>query len=193
MRVLVFLLCLSVLTGCGVRIVRPVTLESHKRPTFDLKKINKIAVLEASKGGQEQVGAADIMSLKLLDHGFNVIERSKIRDVMEENKLKIKDDQDVRVARELGKLLNVNSIMIMGISELTQSQQNIPGRFFKPPRIETVVSAGITARLVDIQTSEVIWVGAATTQDKSMQKSLMRISNQMIANITDKKIDDEED
>ena len=166
--------------GCGVAIVRPVEMNTHKRPTFSMAKINRIAVLEVQKTASS---AADIMAMRLMDSGFNVIERARIKDVLKETNIQLSHDEDVKNAAEIGNILDADSILIISISDMTSGQQMIPGGCTTPARIESVVAMGVTARLVDVKTSEVIWVGAASTQDKSMQVCLTRICDDLISSI----------
>lgn len=173
------------LGACGVAMVRPVTVNTHKRPSFSMTKVNRVATLESTKVTNASA-AADIMSLRLLDHGFNVIERAKIKDVLNEYDIKLTHDEDVSGAKKLGEILDADSIVIVTISDFTSGQQMIPGGCAQQARIESVISMGITARLVDIKTSEVIWVGAASTQDKSLQACLTRMSDELISSILEK-------
>lgn len=168
--------------ACGVAMVRPVTVNTHKRPSFSMSKVNRVAVLEAATV-QNAAAAADIFSLRLLDHGFNVIERAKIKDVLNEYDIKLSHDEDVAGAKKLGEILDADSIVIVSISDYTSGQQMIPGGCARQARIESVISMGVTSRLVDIQTSEVIWVGAASTQDKSLQACLTRMADELINSI----------
>jgi len=176
--------------SCGVKIVRPVTINVHKRPGFNLENIQKIAVLEATPGSGEQLGAADIMSLRLLDNGFNVIERAKIKEVLAENKIVIRDDEGLKQAQRIGQILQADTILILSVSEYTQGQQMVPGGACTAARIESVINIGVTARLVDVKNSEIIWVGAATTQDLSKQSSLTRVCDSLISSILGKTYDD---
>ena len=175
----------SLTISCGVAMVRPVTVNTHKRPTFTMGKVNRLAVLEAGTQAKASA-AADLMSLRLLDHGFNVIERARIKDILKEYDFKLAHDEDVEGAKKLGALLDADSILIVSVSDYTSGQQMIPKGCMAPARIETVVSMGITSRLVDINTSEVIWIGAASTQDKGFQICLTRMSDKLIETILEK-------
>lgn len=175
-------LAIGLLAGaCGVAIVRPVEVNTHKRPTFTMEKINRIAVLEVR--GQAASSAADILSMRLMDSGFNVIERARIKDVLKESNIKLAHDEDVKEASKIGNILDADSILIVSVSDMTTGQQMIPGGCGSQARIESVVAMGVTARLVDVKTSEVIWVGAASTQDKSLQVCLTRMSDKLIDSI----------
>lgn len=179
-------LLVGIIGACGVAIVRPVTINTHKRPTFNMAKVNRLAVLEASSQSASSTSAADIMSLRLLDHGFNVIERARIKSLLNEFNLKLSYDEDVKGAVKIGDLLEAQSLLLISISDTTSGQQMIPGGCMSQARIESVMSMGITARLVDVNTSEVIWVGAASTQDRGLQECLTRMSDELIKSISEK-------
>ena len=86
-------------------------------------------------------------------------------------------------------LVNAESILLLGVRALVQQQHAVAeGMVFKQPTIQTVVGLGLTARLVNAKTGVVEWVGAATTQDESMQRALSRISEGVIYSMLGKKI-----
>lgn len=175
----------ALMFGCGVNMVRPVTLNAHKRPTFSMEKVAKIATLEAGKG-QNSSAAADIMALRLLDHGFDVVERARIKDVLAEANIVLSHEEDTKSASKIGNIVGADSILLISVSDYTSGQQMIPRGCMSAARIETVVNLGVTARLVDVKTAEVIWVGAASTQDISLHACLQRISDDFIKTITEK-------
>jgi len=90
-------------------------------PVFSQSK-TKIAVLdfEAKNISKETAEAvADILSTELFNSGrFNVIERKAITTLLEEQKLQMTGITDMNEAVEIGKILNVEKIMIGSVSKL---------------------------------------------------------------------------
>lgn len=79
--------------------------------------------LEAKNVGQETAEAvADILSTELFNsQRFNVIERQSITRILEEQKLQMTGVTDMSQAVEIGKVLNVEKIMIGSVSRLGET------------------------------------------------------------------------
>ena len=92
-------------------------LFSQSRPTI------AVLTLEAKNVGQETADAvADILSTELFNsQRFKVIERQAIQRILEEQKLQMTGVTDMSKAVEIGKILNVEKILIGSVSRLGES------------------------------------------------------------------------
>ncbi|HOH06540.1 MAG TPA: CsgG/HfaB family protein [bacterium] len=92
-------------------------LLSQSRPTI------AVLTLEAKNVGQETADAvADILSTELFNsQRFKVIERQAILRILEEQKLQMTGVTDMGKAVEIGKILNVEKILIGSVSRLGES------------------------------------------------------------------------
>ena len=92
-------------------------LQSQTKPTI------AVLNLEAKNVGQETAEAvADILSTELFNsQRFKVIERQAITRILEEQKLQMTGVTDMSQAVEIGKVLNVEKILIGSVSRLGES------------------------------------------------------------------------
>ncbi len=95
----------------------PPQLLSQSKPTI------AVLTLEAKNVGQETADAvADILSTELFNcQRFKVIERQAIMRILEEQKLQMTGVTDMGRAVEIGKILNVEKILIGSVSRLGES------------------------------------------------------------------------
>ncbi len=130
-----------------------------------------IAVLsfEAKNVNQETADAvADILSTELFNtNRFNVVERKSINSILEEQKLQMAGVTDMSTAAEIGKLLNVEKIMIGTVSKL--------GRTFF-----------INTRLVDVQTGalELAQTAKSTNGEDGLPAAIADLVKQISQKIT---------
>ncbi len=78
--------------------------------------------------------------------------------------------------RELGTLLNADYILIGAVIDYN-SYSSTRQLFYIFEWLQITCSVGVTARLIDINTGEVIWVGSATDQSYSFQEAAEEILN----------------
>ena len=140
-----------------------------------ISKTSRLAVLQASKAINSQAGitASDIFTMKLLNGGFDVVERERIEAIVVERKIEF-EGENINKATEVGSLVGAQCIILLSVGEVTVGQQVIPGGVFKRAKIESVTNVSLTAKAIDVKTSKVIWVAASTTQDRSLQQCVSR-------------------
>jgi curli biogenesis system outer membrane secretion channel CsgG len=154
------LLLIPALMVCGCT-TRPLTY--MKKP---LVKDKNIAVLPFEdhivKNNSGQL-MTNLFTIYFLRQGFNVAEREKINQVLNEKGLDI-SGLSGDAAKEVGTLLNVDYLLIGAVTDYTaySSPQKL---FYFFEWMQIICSVGTTARLVDAGTGEVLWVGIA--QEKS--------------------------
>lgn len=178
--------------GCGslrtARIRKDVTMNTYKNPDFHIKPGSVIAVVPLTRKGESLGGiassandaAAEMMSLKLWNEGFRIIDKIFIKEFLIREGLQF-SSYSVKEAVRLGEDLGADYVILTSLTDLEEQTRSVD---FLPFQIINTVDAsvlvGMNCQLVDVASKQVVWRGAATTQDKNLQLSLRRISLQMI-------------
>jgi TolB-like protein len=139
----------------------PALIFSQNKPTI------AVLSLEAKNVGKETADAvADILSTELFNsQRFKVIERQAILRILEEQKLQMTGVTDMTQAVEIGKVLNVEKILIGSVSRLGESYI-------------------INTRLVNVKTGALEVAQNATS--KSGEEGLTEAINNLVAKMTEK-------
>ena len=148
-------------------------LNSIRSPSFDPKKIDKIAVLvnpyvssrysrrmglkgelrglRSQKSTPQMRAVEDEFFRVLIEKGYKIPSRSDVKAIMEELKFQHKGltDDD---ASEIGKMLNVPAVLI--IQTTHHSRYRGKKGFYK-------IYTKLGGRLIDIEKNEILWVGTA--------------------------------
>lgn len=143
-----------------------------------LKK--RIAVLEfedktAHEKGKLGEVVTDILITELVgSERFIVVERTKIKKILKEQKTSVSGIVDPATAVEIGRLMGVNAVVIGSISEfgMRKAKTGIPG--FR--REKEILQAVVDIRLVDVQTG-VILVAESGRGETSISKTSMLTIN----------------
>lgn len=109
----------------------------------------------------------DVFTVYFLENGFNVAERERINTIISEKKLGL-SGLTADSAKEMGSLLNVDYLLTGSLIEY-ESFANKKQLFYIFEWLEITCSLGVTARLIDVQTGEIIWVGVATEKATSFK------------------------
>lgn len=135
----------------------------------DLIGIKRIAVVLGSTSTTQQQtnvwGFSDLtevmsdnLALELMNLGYEVVERSSLEKVVSEQKLQMSGLTDPSTATKVGKILNVDAIVL---GSITSSQQMETGGGFYGISAGTTVKSVIsnaTMKLVDIKTGRIIMI-----------------------------------
>ena len=176
------LLILLIVSACA-------TADVYKRPGVDFSKYSKIAVVGFSCLPNPTVGqeVADIVALEFLKKGYNVIERSQLRDILQEEKLK-QIGLTEETKSEL-RLLGICAIITGSVSRYDcRPIRTI--RYFMDTFIPWITSnchASLSLKMLDVQTGQVIWSAngshsknaARMTASKVLRKVINIISQQI--------------
>lgn len=151
------LISIIILIGCA-------SSEEFIRPGINFKKYRRIAVLPLADypsfpGSGIQV--ADIISMSLLGSDFSVIDRSQTQHILAEQDLGMTGVIDELTAPKVGKLLGVQAILTGSINEWQSTRTNIQMVQGAAPAYMDISAAGITLKLIDCETGEVVWAGSA--------------------------------
>jgi len=162
------LLLICLLAGCSHD---RMTLFSSATHMQSPSRYKQIAVVDfAGEGGAP---IADTMTIKLLNAGFHIVERDRLKHLIYEQEMTEAGYQslsDEEKARRLGQILNADAIITGRVSKLRapiyyiKKLTPIPTPFRFKPRFRPQVTyenaqLEITGRAVDVRTGEVIWIG----------------------------------
>jgi len=191
----IFLVLLFAFSGCGTlrtaRIRKDVTINTFREPDFHIKANSIIAVIPPLKKDEELSGisistheaAQDMLSLKLWQGGYHVIDKIFVKELLEQELIAFEDfsvDQAVNVGERLG----TNYVMLVSMNDFEEDVRSVDfGPFNVINTVDTSVLVGLNCRLIDVAAKKVVWTGVATTQDKNLQLSLRRISEHLIATL----------
>lgn len=175
----------QVLAQVAERLARAFPAKSSKPSGFDPEAIDKLAVVMvgdsrrrvfpsgSSRGGQQRTDeerlVEDKLGILLSNKGYALVSRSDLEALMREKSLRESGLTEENVA-ELGKLLNVPAVMVVRITECeaNEFQKKTSGAKSKTGtrRVGTttranMATAALGARLISVQTGEVLWCRTA--------------------------------
>jgi len=154
---LLYLFLFIFFSGCA-------TTEEFVRPGTDFQKYKRIAVLPLSDyplqiGSGMQV--ADIIEMELLKRGIDIVDRSRINQIINEQTVGLSGVIDESSAPKVGELLGVKCILTGSINEYGTTVTNIQVVAGAAPAYMPVSTAGITLKLIDTETSQIVWSASA--------------------------------
>ncbi len=153
----IFLILILTLIGCAAS-------EEFVRLGTNFQKYRRIAVFPLADypthpGSGIQV--ADIISMRLLGFNFSVIDRSQTLCILAEQDLGMIGIVDELTAPKVGKLLGVQAIFTGSINEWQSTSTNVQLVQGATPAYMDISAAGITLKLIDCETGEIVWAGSA--------------------------------
>ena len=167
----VFLLFLAVtlavytlFIGCGPKVAI--------RKDYDFKKIVQVGVLKFHSSQIQFLSSynpgnavADEFVFQFLSRGIKVIERSRIESVLKEHNLWKSGNIDPATIKEMGKILGVDALIMGTVTRyIPDRKERIYIRDDQGKMQEEIflvdAEVGISARMVDVVTGEVIWAGS---------------------------------
>lgn len=150
------IMILGLLGGCATPTV-------YIKPDFEQLNIKRVAVIPF-ECADETIGltATDIfMSEFLTLHMFEVIERSQLNKVLEEQKLGFTGTLDTNTIKNIGKILGVDAI-VAGSVYPNYRYEEIP---FAPLPDKEIESIRLDVRLLDVEKGTVLWSGSQNSKN----------------------------
>ena len=142
------------ITGCGHKYVSGGTVDEA-----DFSGIKSVAVLpfeNMTKFHEAGKIVPELLATELYISGeFKVMERTEAVALCAEEGIRIPEAMDAQYARTLGKKLGVDGVIIGSVSEYWY-------RIYREEDEEVEPAVGISARLVDVATGEVVWASSVT-------------------------------
>lgn len=146
-----------VITACA-------TSSEFIRPGINFSKYKRIAILPLSdyySAPGSGVQVADIISMKMLSTPLQIIDRSQTQKILEEQAIGLSGIIDSKTATEVGKILGVQVFLTGSINKWSSTNVNIQVVQGAPPAYMDFARAGITLKLIDAETGEIVWAGSA--------------------------------
>lgn len=138
----------------------------------------------AALGGRQDVGAslADVLVKELLAGGtYSLIERRAIDQVLKEQNFSNSSRADAKTAAAIGRVLGVQAIVIGSVTQfgLEQSEvkvgtgglPRVPSVFGGGKRANTKARVGMTARIVDTSTGEILTAASGSGESSKASVS----------------------
>lgn len=112
--------------------------------------------------GQHKGAVGEAITI-LQKMGYRIVERSRLKQVLDEQKIILthSTDDDAQLLK-VGKILGAGSIVFVEVeTSSSQTSQAFVNRYGGGARSEVVTNASVSVRGVDVESSEVIWTGTA--------------------------------
>ncbi|MFH1414515.1 MAG: CsgG/HfaB family protein [Elusimicrobiota bacterium] len=163
---IVFLAAAAVtFTGCGPKVAF--------RPDYNFNKIERVGVLRFDSSQIQIINTyndpgnavADEFVFQLLSRGTRVVERSRIESILREQHLWKSGNIDPATIREMGKILGVDALIMGTVTRyIPDRKERVYIKDDKGELQEEIflieAEIGISARMVDVVTGEVIWASS---------------------------------
>jgi len=171
----------------------------------DFSKIKRVAVLNFE--GQKGKVASDILSLTLLKHGADVIERQNIENIINELNLSRSEMIDPITRKKIGKLLGIDAIITVNITkfkpETRYIMKNSGNNFYSITEIkgknvfihnfdpstdtsliETTAQVGLTVKMIDIETGSILFQAYMDYEGIDTETAIQTISEYIVSSLS---------
>ncbi len=145
MKCILMVALLTLASGCK-------SASSVTKPGFDFVNARKVAVIQVTGAGTREAArneVADLFGKELLQHGFNVIERTQVESIFKEQDFQSSGKTGGIDAVKAGAILNVQAVCIVNI-----------------PQYGDEVS--LTAKMLDAQDGSLLWSSEGSGKVHSM-------------------------
>jgi hypothetical protein len=153
---------------------------------YDFRLISRVAILGFSDY-PTQIGSGDVISSifekYLLKAGYDVVERREVDRLLKEQSFTLSGAVDPATAQQLGHILGVDALILGTITEFVPETsqivpaQPLPDNYIPthrrydnnyrsrrpdlgPQTVLTDAKVGLAARMVDVATGSVLWIGS---------------------------------
>jgi hypothetical protein len=92
---------------------------------YDVSRIKRIGITSFKAPPNSVSGAEDVFSRFMLENGFSVIERSRIEEILKENKLSAQGVLSAGTGKDIGHLLGVDALLVGEITDYTPEKTDI--------------------------------------------------------------------
>jgi len=122
------------------------TGESFVQSGADFGQIRTVAVVDVLGGGLNE-GARNLIGdyfvMELQKKGYRTVERNRVKTILGEQEFQASDFTRAEDAVRAGRILNVDAVAMINIAELGEE-------------------ISMTAKLVDVEDSSILWIGSGT-------------------------------
>ena len=200
--------CLSLLafcltfTGCT-----PKTVISR---TYDFNQMKRIGIMSFESSWSSLQGVENLFAKYLISAGFKVVERAQLESVLQEHNISVSGYLSPQTTRQIGKILGVDVLLVGEVTaytptrtELTmvatrrtesrpvytQEVMQLPDEYSHSSEVtpqEYTINAqvGVIAKLVDVETGEVIWIGSDDAEGSSALSAADYLARVLVKSFT---------
>jgi curli biogenesis system outer membrane secretion channel CsgG len=169
----------SILALCGVALLAMMAAPTLSSAAASDKP--RIAVLEFKNKADNQwwfhggaTAAQDVFVTELVKSGkFKVVEREQLEAIMQEKNLSLSGDVDPKTAMKIGKLLGLNYLLTGAVTEYGNTDVSGGGGGVFAGKRKFV--AALNARLINVNTGEVVWADEASQEESSVRVSVFGV------------------
>lgn len=142
------------------------TGDFYRAPNFRFKKIAVLGFVPYNPSLPVSGEAATNMMILMLSYNhYEVVERNLIKTVMKEKELKM-SGITTEEAIKIGKLLNADVVLVGAV--LFYGTEKYFG------------SVGLTARIVDVSSGKILWVGSAWKKAEGLETALRECTSALV-------------
>ncbi len=154
---MLLILSLTLFFGCA-------TSKDFVRPGTNFSKYQRVAVLpllDFPNQPQSGVQVADIISMRMLATGITILDRLQTAQLLSEQKFGMSGLSAEDTAPRIGRMLGVQAIISGSVNEWQTACNNVQFIAGAAPAILCTSAAGITLKLIDTETGQIVWAGSA--------------------------------
>lgn len=159
------------LSSCGVD---SVVVKSG----YDFNRVRRVTVLPFKDTPFSTKGSvvSELFAKYLLKSGYNVVEREELDSILKEQQLSLSGALNREQIKEIGKLSGVDAIITGSIT------LDVPERDFFENGYPRFIAAqvGLTCRMIDVETGEVLWIGSNTYDATNAQTAFEYLISSMV-------------
>jgi curli biogenesis system outer membrane secretion channel CsgG len=145
---------------------------------YDFKKIRRIAVVEFKDSAYYPSSGSMVSQLfakYLLKAGYNLVERDELDSILREHNLALSNLMNPDQITQF-KLSGIDAIVTGSIPMVVPEQnfyENGNPRFI-------AAQVGVTARMIDVQTGEILWIGSDTYDGTNTQTAFEYLVSSLV-------------
>ena len=134
------------------------------RPGTDFNKYRRIAVMplvDFPNYPQSGIQVSDLISMRLMTTDATILDRTQVSNLISELKLGMSGLIDENTAPRIGNILGVQALFSGSVNKWQTVCNNIQIVAGAAPAILCTSAAGITLKLIDVETGRIVWTGSA--------------------------------
>ena len=149
------------------------------KPGYDFSKIKRIAVIEFRNSAyypNSGVMVSQLFAKYMLKAGYNVVERDELDAILRERNLSLSNLLNPDHTKNYGKISGIDAIVTGSIPMV------VPEQYFYEAGNPRFIAAqvGVTARMISVETGELLWVGSDTYDAMNTQTAFEYLVSSMV-------------
>lgn len=156
-----------------------------RKDGFNFSLIQSISVLDFIDYKDEPNSGkyvAEAFMKKLIDKDYDVIESSKLSEVIEAKGLAKPENIDLDLFREIKELIKIDVLLTGTVTDYVEfTEPAPPGKNKKDVFIpKTVAFVGINARFIDVKSGNIVWMESVKARGERISETLNDAVNKII-------------